>query len=59
MIEDLARTNERVYHGWLLYDQLRAVYQQADPDQAANLFGSWLDAAFTSGPSRSRSWPAP
>lgn len=49
VIEELAHTNERVYHGWLLYDQLRAVYRQDDPDQAATLFNSWLDAAFASG----------
>ncbi len=34
LIEELAQTNERVYRGWLLCDQLRAVF---DGDQAAPL----------------------
>ena len=32
LIEDLAETNERVYRGWLLVDQLRATYRAPDPE---------------------------
>lgn len=31
VMDELAQTNERVYRGWLLLNQLRAVYQAADP----------------------------
>ena len=45
LVEELAATNERVYHGWLLLDQLRAVYQAADAEQAMLLLEQWLRAA--------------
>jgi transposase len=45
LVEQLAETNERVYRGWLLCDQLRAVYQAEDPDQAERLLAEWLRAA--------------
>ena len=44
LIEELAQTNERVYRGWLLVDQLRAVYA-AEGEQAGLLLEQWLDAA--------------
>ena len=34
LVEELARTNEGVCHGWLLCDQLRAVYQAGDANEA-------------------------
>jgi len=47
LIDELARTNERVYRGWLLCDQLRAVFA-ADADEAAPLLEQWLHAAGSS-----------
>ncbi len=44
LVDELADTNERVYQGWLLVDQLRAVYQ-AEPEQATLLLDQWLQAA--------------
>jgi transposase len=46
LIEELAQTNERVYRGWLLCDQLRAIY--TDPEQAEQLLEQWLHAAASS-----------
>lgn len=48
LIEELARTNERVYRGWLLCDQLRAVYAAKDAEEAALLLDQWLHAAASS-----------
>ena len=48
LIEQLATTNEPVYHGWLLVDQLRAVYQVADPASAGRLLAEWCEAAWRS-----------
>jgi transposase len=48
LVEELAVTNERVYRGWLLVDQLRAVYQADDAEQAALLLDEWLRAALAS-----------
>jgi transposase len=48
LIEELAETNERIYRGWLLCDQLRAVYQATDAEQARLLLDAWLLAARTS-----------
>jgi len=45
LVDELAETNERVYRGWLLVDQLRAVYQAADGDHATLLLDEWLRAA--------------
>jgi transposase len=47
LVDELADTNERVYRGWLLVDQLRAVYQ-AEPEEATLLLDQWLQAAGTS-----------
>jgi transposase len=47
LVDELADTNERVYRGWLLVDQLRAVYQ-AEPEEATLLLDQWLQAARTS-----------
>jgi transposase len=48
LVEELAQTNERVYRGWLLVDQLRAVYQAADAQEATLLLDQWLRAARSS-----------
>jgi transposase len=48
LIEGLAETNARIYRGWLLVDQLRAVYQAEHPEQARALLDQWLYAAATS-----------
>ena len=45
LVDELAETNERVYRGWLLVDQLRAVYQAADGEEAILLLDEWLRAA--------------
>jgi transposase len=45
LVEELAQTNERIYRGWLLVDQLRAVYQAGDRQQATLLLDEWLRAA--------------
>src|SRR5262249_54455412 len=47
LIQELAQTNERVYRGWLLCDQLRTVFA-ADGDEAALLLEQWLHAAGSS-----------
>jgi transposase len=47
LIDELAQTNERVYRGWLLCDQLRAVFA-ADADEATPLLEQWLYAAGSS-----------
>ncbi len=56
LIEELAQTNERVYRGWLLCDQLRAVYA-ADGADAPLLLDEWLHAAASSCSSPSSSSP--
>jgi transposase len=48
LIDGLAATNERIYHGWLLVDQLRAVYQADGREEAAALLDAWIYAAATS-----------
>jgi transposase len=45
LVEQLAETNERIYRGWLLVDQLRAVYKAEDAEQARLLLDEWLRAA--------------
>jgi transposase len=47
LIAELAETNERVYRGWLLCDQLRAVFA-SDGDHAQPLLDEWLHAAGSS-----------
>jgi transposase len=49
LIEELADTNERVYRGWLLVDQLRAIYRAPDPDEAGLMLKVWCEAARASG----------
>lgn len=49
LIEELADTNQRVYHGWLLVDQLRAIYRAPDPGEAALMLEQWCEAAASSG----------
>ncbi len=49
LVESLAETNERVYRGWLLVGQLRAVYRLTDAQEAAALLDQWILAASTSG----------
>jgi len=49
LIDELADTNERVYRGWLLVDQLRAVYQADAHEQAQLLLAAWCETAATSG----------
>ena len=48
IIDGLAATNERIYRGWLLVDQLRVVYQAPDREEASALLDAWLYAAATS-----------
>lgn len=48
LVDELAATNERVYHGWLLVDQLRGVYQAENVAQATLLLDEWLRAALAS-----------
>lgn len=48
LIAELEETNRRVYRGWLLLDQLRAVYQAEGKEQAELLIDEWLYAASTS-----------
>jgi len=49
VLEELEVTNHDVYRGWLLTDQLKAVYAADDHDQAAELLDAWIFAAVTSG----------
>lgn len=49
LIDELAKTNERVYQAWLLADQLRTVYRADSPEQAEGLLGAWCQAASASG----------
>jgi transposase len=48
LVEELAETNQRIYRGWLLVDQLRAIYRAPDSEQAASLLEEWCEAAFRS-----------
>ena len=48
LVDELAQTNERVYRGWLLLDQLRAVYEAPDAEEAMLLLDEWLHAARSS-----------
>jgi transposase len=45
MCRGFAETNEHVYRDWLLCDQLRAVHQAEDAEQASRLLDQWLRAA--------------
>jgi len=48
VLEDLAETNRDVYRGWLLTDQLKAVYAATDHEEATELLDEWILAAATS-----------
>ena len=48
MLEDLAETNQDVYRGWLLTDQLRMVYLAESRAEARDLIDEWIFAAATS-----------
>lgn len=49
ILDELARTNTDIYLGWLLLDQLRAVYEVGNPTKATRLLDEWVFAACTSG----------
>jgi transposase len=49
ILQELAETNRAVFEGWLLVDQLRAVYRAPDPAEAAVVLEAWCQAAETSG----------
>ncbi len=44
----MAETNLDLYRGWLLVDQLRAVYLARDHDEALRLLDEWIYAASVS-----------
>jgi len=48
VLEELAETNREVYLGWLLTDQLKAVYAATDHEEATALLDEWILAAATS-----------
>jgi transposase len=48
VLEDLAETNHEVYRGWLLTDQLKAVYAARSHDEATELLDEWIFASATS-----------
>ena len=48
ILDQLAETNRDVYLGWLLLDQLRAVYLARDHAEAMRLLDEWIYAACVS-----------
>lgn len=48
ILDELAETNLDLYRGWLLVDQLRAVYQARDHLEAMRLLDEWVYAACVS-----------
>lgn len=48
ILDELAETNQDLYRGWLLVDQLRAVYLARDHDEAMGLLDEWIFAACVS-----------
>ena len=48
ILDRLAETNHDVYLGWLLLDQLRAVYLARDHQEAMRLLDEWIYAACVS-----------
>jgi transposase len=48
ILEQLAETNRDVYLGWLLLDQLRAVYLARNHQEAMDLLDEWIYAACVS-----------
>jgi transposase len=48
VLDELAADNHDIHRGWLLVEQLRAVYQAAAPEDAHALLDEWILAALTS-----------
>lgn len=48
ILDALERDNHDIYRGWLLVEQLRAVYVAATHDEAMALLDDWILAALTS-----------
>jgi transposase len=48
VLEELEQTNQGVYRGWLLLDQLRAVFVAPSREEARELLDAWVLAAATS-----------
>lgn len=48
ILDALERDNHDIYRGWLLVEQLRAVYEAATHDDAMALLDDWILAALTS-----------
>jgi transposase len=48
ILDALERDNHEIYRGWLLVEQLRAVYEAASHDDAMALLDEWILAALTS-----------
>jgi transposase len=48
VLQELEQTNRDVYRGWLLVDQLRAVYAAPTGEEARELLDAWVLAAATS-----------
>jgi transposase len=49
LLAELEQANRPLYQAYLLKEQLRALYQLPDPDQAPTLLDDWLQAAGGSG----------
>jgi transposase len=49
ILAELKITNQELYAGWLLVEQLRGVYLARDHDEAAALLDDWILAALESG----------
>lgn len=49
LLAELERANGELYRAYLLKEQLRALYQLPDPEQAPALFEAWLQAAKSCG----------
>lgn len=49
LLAELERANGELYRAYLLKEQLRALYQLPDPEQAPALFEAWLEAAKSCG----------
>lgn len=48
ILDALERDNHDIYRGWLLVEQLRAVYEAATHDEAMALLDDWILATLTS-----------
>ncbi len=49
ILDELKLTNQELYAGWLLIEQLRGVYVAHDHDEATELLDDWILAALESG----------